>query len=106
MEAVDTAVVATVAEVLEAEDSVTVVSDQLMLKPMHGMDMVVMEDMGDTDTLDTLERDQLMPTVVDSVDVVLEDVVTEDEEDMEEEDIVARDLLMLVIAADGNWRLW
>ena len=96
-------VVATVAEVLEAEDSVTVVSDQLMLKPMHGMDMVVMED---TDTVVTLERDQLMPTVVDSVDVVLEDVVTEDEEDMEEEDIVARDLLMLVIAADGNWRLW
>merc|ERR1712135_14831 len=100
-EAVDSVVMGTVAEVLEAEDSVTVVSDQLMLKPMHGMDMVVTEDMGDTDTLDTLERDQLMPTVVDSVDVV-----TEDEEDMEEEDIVARDLLMLVIAADGNWRLW
>ena len=100
-------VVATVAEVLEAEDSVTVVSDQLMLKPMHIMAMVVMEDMVDTDTVVTsLERDQQMPTVVDSVDVVLEDVVMEDEEDMEDEDIVARDLLTLVIAADGNWRLW
>merc|ERR1712136_542818 len=94
--AVDSEVVATEEEVLEAEDSVTVVSDQLMLKPMHGTAMVVT----------SLERDQLMPTVVDSVDVVLEDVVMEDEEDMADEDTVARDLLTLVIAADGNWRLW
>ena len=88
-------VVATVAEVLEAEDSVTVVSDQLMLKPMHGMDMVVMEDMGDTDTLDTLERDQLMPTVVDTVEDLV-DVDLEEEDMGDVVDIMARDLLILM----------
>merc|ERR1712136_354111 len=94
-------VVATVAEVLEAEDmgEDIVVRDLPMLKQMPGMDM---EDMVDTDTVFTVERDQLMLTVVDSVEDLL-DVDLEEEGMVDVVDIMARDLLILM---PGNWRLW
>merc|ERR1712198_43355 len=91
-EVVDTEVAATVAGVLGAEDMVEdiVARDLPMLKPMPTMDM---EDMVDMDTVEStiMERDQLMPTVEDLVDVDLE------EEDMGGVvDIMARDLLILM----------
>merc|ERR1712212_423710 len=97
-EAVDSEVVVTVAGVLEAEDMVEdiVARDLPLLKPMPGMDM---EDMVDTDTVEStiMERDQLMPIVVDSVEDMVVDVDMEEEEDMGDVvDIMARELLILM----------
>merc|ERR1712060_751842 len=97
-EAVDLEVVVTVAGVLEAEDMVEdiVARDLPMLKPMLGMDM---EDMEDMDTVEStiMERDQLMPTVVDSVEDMVVAVDMEEEEGMGDVvDIMARDLLILM----------
>ena len=90
----DSEVVATVAEVLEAEDMAEdiVARDLPMLKQMLGMDM---EDMVDTDTVFTVERDQLMLTVVDSAEDLL-DVDLEEEDMVDVVDIMARDLLILM----------
>ena len=94
----DTEVAATVAGVLGAEDMVEdiVARDLPMLKPMPTMDM---EDMVDMDTVEStiMERDQLMPIVVDSVEDMVVDVDMEEEEDMGDVvDIMARDLLILM----------
>merc|ERR1712126_74163 len=95
-EVVDTEVAATVAEVLGAEDMVEdiVARDPPMLKPMPTMDMEVMVD---TDTVESIimERDQLMPTVVDTVEDLV-DVDSEEEDMGDVVGIMARDLLILM----------
>merc|ERR1712126_5893 len=95
-EVVDTEVAATVAGVLGAEDMVEdiVARDLPMLKPMPTMDM---EDMVDMDTVEStiMERDQLMHTVVDTVEDLV-DVDLEEEDMGDAVDIMARDLLILM----------
>merc|ERR1712198_381404 len=95
-EVVDSEVEVTVAGVLGGEDMVEdiVARDLPMLKPMPTMDM---GDMVDTDTVESTitERDQLMPTVVDTVEDLV-DVDLEEEDMVDVVDIMARDLLILM----------